>query len=143
METYIGTFVHSATVAASSQYLGLNSILTDIGFSDVSLDNDDFSSDILDIVGISVTSTHGFPWVIDLNLGTLNVMDNVRLPGHGTIYPVTADNPLRITSDSLPTAGGFNYYIGNPFGQPDSPAQLYGYDQNKFAIAITYRYIKR
>lgn len=143
METYIGTFVHSATSAASTQYLALDALLTDIGFSDVSLDNDDFSSDILDIVGISVTSTHGFPWILDLNLGTLNIMDNVRLPPHGTIYAVTADNPLRITSDAFPTSGGFSYNIGTPFSQPDSPAQLSGYDQNKFAIAITYRYIKR
>ena len=143
METYIGTFVHSATASNNTQYFTIDAILTDLGYSDVTLDNDDFSSDILDIVGISVTSTHGYPWVVDLNLGTLNIMDNVILPGHGTIYPVTVDNPVRITSDATPTRGGFSYFISSPFSQPDSPAQLYSYDQEKFAIAITYRYIKR
>lgn len=143
METYIGTFVHSATSASSTQYFTIDAMLTDLGYSDVSLDNDDFSSDILDIVGISVTSTHGYPWVFDLSIGGLEIMTKVLLPPHGVIYPVTTDNPVRITSDATPTTGGLSYRVGVPFSQPDSPAQLSDYDQNKFAIAISYRYIKR
>jgi len=143
METYIGTYFHSSTAAASTQYFTIDTMLTDLGYSDVSLDNDDFTSDILDIVGVSVTSTHGYPFIFDLSIGTLEIMSKVLLPPHGVIYPVTKDNPIRITSDATPTSGGLSYRVGIPFSQPDSPAQLYAYDQNKFAIAISYRYIKR
>ncbi len=143
METYIGTYFHSSAAGGSTQYFTIDAILTDLGYFDVSLDNDDFSSDILDIVGVSVTSTHGIPWVFDLSIGGLEIMSKVLLPPHGVIYPVTKDNPVRITSDATPTAGGVNYRVGSPFSQPDSPAQLYAYDQNKIAIAISYRYIKR
>jgi hypothetical protein len=143
METYIGTYFQSTTTASATQYFTIDAMLTDIGYFDTSLDNDDFSSDILDIVGVSVTSTHGYPWVFNLSIGGLEIMSNVLLPPHGVIYPVTKDNPVRITSDATPTSGGVNYRVAIPFSQPDSPAQLYGYDQAKFAIAISYRYIKR